>query len=138
MVQPFSSKSPSFYKVTFSHAYACILTLLVHFPTAPELTIYPPVLTVLSSNYPDTTASLTCTSDNSNVPVVFPGDLASLGITTTYLDDTNSSVRLDFELDKDLRGMLEGMEFICEARDPDDLNSTVSTASSTFRGVSGK
>ncbi len=113
-------------------------TLLLHFPTAPELTIYPPVLTVLSSNYLDTTASLNCTSDNSNVPVVFPGDLASLGITTTYLDDTNSSVRLDFELDKDLRGMLEGMEFICEARDPDDLNSTVSTSSSTFRGVSGK
>ncbi len=114
-------------------------TLLVykHFPTAPELTIYPPVLTVLISNYPDTTASLTCTS-NVPVTVVFPGDLASLGITTTYLDDTNSSVRLDFELDKDLRGMLEGMEFICEARDPDDLNSTVSTASSTFRGVSGK
>ena len=126
---------------------ACVLILLsirlsleriLHFPTAPELTIYPSVLTVLSSNYPDTTASLTCTSDNSNVPVVFPGDLTSLGIRTTYLDDTNSSVRLDFELDKDLRGMLEGMEFICEARDPDDLNSTVSTASSTFRGVSGK
>ncbi len=111
------------------------LRVYKHFPTAPELTIYPPVLTVLISNYPDTTASLTCTS---NVPVVFPADYTSMGIRTTYLDDTNSSVKLDFKLDKDLRGMLEGMEFICEARDPDDLNSTVSTASSTFRGVSGK
>ncbi len=92
---------------------------------------------MLSSDPPDTTASLTCTSDNTNVPVVFPGDLASLGITTTYLDDTNSSVKLYFELDEDRIDMLEGMEFICEAKDPDDLNSTVSTSSSTFRGVSG-
>ena len=60
-----------------------------------------------------------------------------MGITSTYLDDTNSSVRLDFDLDKDLIGMLEGMEFTCEARDPDDFNSTVSTSSSTFREVSG-
>ena len=107
--------------------------------TEPELTLYPPVLTVLSSESEssDTTASLTCTSDNTNVAVVFPGNYTSLGITTTYLDDTNSSVRLDFELDKDLIGMLEGMEFICEAKDPDDLNSTVSTSGSTFREVSG-
>ena len=107
------------------------------FPTEPELTLYPPVLTVLSFDPPDTTASLTCTSDNTNVPVLFSGDHTSLGITTTYLDDTNSSVRLDFELDKDLIELLDGMEFTCEARDPDDLNSTVSTASSTFRKVSG-
>ena len=92
---------------------------------------------MLSSDPPDTTASLTCTSDNTNVAVLFPGNYTSLGITTTYLDDTNSSVRLDFELDKDLIGMLEGMEFICEAKDPDDLNSTVSTSGSTFREVSG-
>ncbi len=92
---------------------------------------------MLSSDPPDTTASLTCTSDNTNVPVLFSGDYTSLGITSTYLDGTNSSVRLDFELNKDLIGMLDGMEFICEARDPDDFNSTVSTASSTFRRVSG-
>ena len=105
--------------------------------TEPELTLYPPVLTVLNSDPPDTTASLTCTSDNTNIPVVFPGNYTSLGITTTYEDDTNSSVRLDFELDKDLIELLDGMEFICEARDPDDYNSTVSTSSSTFRAVSG-
>ena len=105
--------------------------------TEPELTLYPPVLTVLNSDPPDTTASLTCTSDNTNIPVVFPGNYTSLGITTTYEDDTNSSVRLDFELDKDLIELLDGMEFNCEARDPDDYNSTVSTSSSTFRAVSG-
>ncbi len=92
---------------------------------------------MLSSGTPDTTASLTCTSENTNVPVLFSGDYTSLGITSTYPDDTNSSVRLDFELNESITGMLEGMEFICEARDPDDLNSTVSTASSTFRKVSG-
>ena len=92
---------------------------------------------MLSSDPPDTTASLTCTSDNTNVPVLFPGDYTSLGITSTYLDDTNSSVRLDFELNKSLISMLEGVELICEARDPDDFNSIVSTASSVFRKVSG-
>ncbi|XP_064385364.1 uncharacterized protein LOC135334155 isoform X9 [Halichondria panicea] len=103
---------------------------------ALKLTLYPPVLTVLSSDPPDTTASLTCTSSNSNVPVMFPGNHTSLGITSTYLDDTKTSVRLDFELNESLIGMLEGMKFICEARDPDNFNSIVSTASSTFRKVS--
>ncbi len=107
-----------------------------NFPcTEPELTLYPPVLTVLNSDPPDTTASLTCTSDNINVPVVFLGNDTALGITPTYLDDTGSSVRLDFELDKDVIEMLDEFEFICEARDPDDYNSTVSTSSSTFRKV---
>ncbi len=92
---------------------------------------------MLSSGTPDTTASLTCTSDNTNVPVLFPGDYTSLGITSTYLDDTNSSVRLDFELNESIISMLEGTEFICAAMDPDDFNSTVSTGSSTFRRVSG-
>ena len=92
---------------------------------------------MLSSNSPDTTASLTCTSNNTNVPVLFSGDYTSLGIMSTYLDDTNSSVRLDFELNKYRIVMLDGMEFICEARDPDDFQSTVSTASSTFRAVPG-
>ncbi len=92
---------------------------------------------MLSSDPPDTTASLNCTSDNTNVPVLFSGDYTSLGITSTYLDYTNSSVRLDFELNQTIIGMLEGMKFICEARDPDVLNTTVSTASSTFREVSG-
>ncbi len=107
------------------------------FPTEPELTLYPPVLTVLSSDPPDTTASLTCTSDNTNVPVLFSGDYASMGITSTYPDDTNSSVRLEFELNESLISMLDGMEFICEARDPENFYSTVSMASSTFREVSG-
>ncbi len=107
------------------------------FPTEPKLTLYPPVLTVLGSDPPDTTASLTCTSDNTNVPVLFSENYNSLGITSTYLDDTNSSVRLDFELNETLIGMLDGMEFICEARDPDNFSSIVSTASSTFREVSG-
>ena len=92
---------------------------------------------MLSSNSPDTTASLTCTSNNTNVPVLFSGDYTSLGIMSTYLDDTNSSVRLDFELNKYRIVMLDGMEFTCEARDPDDFQSTVSTASSTFRAVLG-
>ncbi len=115
----------------------CLYVYLSIFPTEPELILYPPVLTVFSSDPPDTTASLTCTSDNTNVPVLFSGAYTSLGITSTYLDDTNSSVRLDFELNESIIGMLDGMEFICEARDPDDLNSTVSIASSTFRKVSG-
>ncbi len=109
-----------------------------HYPHAgPPLTLYPPVLTVLNSDTADTTASLTCTSDNTNIPVVFPGNYTALGITTTYEDDTGSTVRLDFELDKDLIELLDGMEFICEARDPDDYNSTVSMSGSTFREVSG-
>ncbi len=76
----------------------------------------------------DPTTSVTCTSDNAEVPLVFSaikdGDMINLIGDNYEYEPSDESLTLQITLDKDTLDELEGAEFICEAIDPTNGTST--------------